>query len=172
LKSRKIIVYGARNLPAFDFVNGETSILLYDPKVRDNVYFEENHQATCFGMGIKKNVRIMLMSRNNNVPGISFYDCLYKKGNFVQFYDKRVCFLSKKLPKTASRKIHLDYLVITGNPQVTIEQIQRIFEADEIIVDPSNSRWRSNGWKEEAAKMGVKIRLVNETGAYVIELGY
>ena len=68
-----------------------------------------------------------------------------------------------------SRKIHLDYLVITGNPNVTIEQIKKIFVADEIIVDPSNSRWRSNVWKAEAVKMREKIRFTNETGAYVIE---
>jgi len=170
LKTKKIIVYAAKNLPAFDFVNGETSILLYDPKVRDNAYFDENHQSTCFALGIKKKLRILLTNRKGSLPGFSFQDCFYKQDNFVQFYDKRIGFLNRKLQQAINSKIHLDYLVITGNPKVTIEQIQKIFTADEIIVDPSNSRWRSNAWKAEAAKMGVKIHFINETGAYVKDL--
>jgi len=169
LKSRKIIVYAAKNLPAFDFINGGTSILLYDPKVRDNVYFEENHQATCSALGIKNNLRIMLTSGKINSSGLLFHDCFYKKGDFIQFYDKRIGFLNRQLPALVNRKIHLDYLVLTGNPKVTIDQIKKIFAVDEIVVHPSNSRWISNEWKAEAALMKMKIRFVNETGAYVIQ---
>jgi competence protein ComEC len=169
LKSRRIIVYGANNLPAFDFINGQTSILLYDHKAHDNIYFEENHQAVTSAIGIKRSIGIMLTSGNSNSHCFSFHDWLYKKGNFIQFYDKRLCFLNRKLPGTLIRKIHMDYVVITGNPQVTIKQIKKIFTMDKIIVDPSNSRRRSNAWKAEAAKMGEKIHVVNGEGAYEID---
>ena len=169
LKSKKVIVYAAKNLAAFDFIDRQTSILLYDPNVRNNVYFDENHLATCYSMGIRNNLKIMQTYRNNNFPAFSYRDYFYKKDNFIQFNEKRFGFVNRKLPKAIKNRIHLDYLIITGNPKVTIEQIQKIFAAGEIIVDPTNSRWRSNEWKAEAAKMGVKIRIVNETGTYEID---
>jgi competence protein ComEC len=169
LKSKRIIVYGANNLPAFDFINGQTNIFLCDPKAKDNSYFEENHQAASSAMGIKSSIGIMLTSGNSNSHGFLFQNWLYKKGNFIQFNNKRLFLLSRKLPGTLTYMIHIDYVVLTGNPQVTIEQIRKIFVMDEIFVDPSNSRWRSNAWKAEAAKLGVKIHVVSETGTYEID---
>lgn len=169
LKSREIIVYGVKNFPAFNFVSGETSILLADPKLSDNVYFDENLKENCSAMGIKNTLRLMLTSGKRNSPGFSFHHCFYKKGNFIQFHNKRIGFFDKSFPAEINRKIHVDYLIITGNPKVTIEQIRKVFSADEIIVDPSNSPWRSKVWKEEAVKKRMIFHSVIETGAYVIE---
>jgi hypothetical protein len=112
----------------------------------------------------------MLLSGSSESTGFSCYGCFYKRDGFIRFFDKRIYILNRKLPKTVSRKFYLDYLIITGNPAVTIDQIQKIFEVKEIIVDPSNSRWRSDTWKKEGAVNGANVNVVNEKGARVIDL--
>jgi competence protein ComEC len=169
LKSRKIIVYGVKNFPAFDFVSGVTNILIADPKLYDNVFFVENLKENYSALGIKNTVKLNSLSGKRSSPGFTFHGCFYKKGNFIQFHNKRIGFCDKSFPVEINRKIHVDYLIITGNPKVTIEQIQKVFSADEIIVDPSNSPWRSKAWKEESVKKRVGFHSVNETGSYMIE---
>ncbi len=168
-KSRKILVYGVGNFPVFDFVSGETSILLADPKLHDNVYFDENLKSSCSAMGIKNSLRLTSPSGKRNLHVFAFHGCFYEKGNFIQFHNKRIGFIDKTFPPGINRKIHVDYLIITGNPKVTIEQIRKVFIADAIIVDPSNSPWRSKAWKQEAVKERVTFHDVNETGVFEID---
>jgi len=170
LKSASIIIYGARNLPAVDFISGGASVFLYHPEVMNNDYFSENHLITYEKMKIRKSTNKMLLSGSSEPTGFSCYGCFYKRDGFIRFFDKRIYILNRKLPKTVSRKFYLDYLIITGNPAVTIDQIQKIFEVKEIIVDPSNSRWRSDTWKKEGAVNGANVNVVNEKGARVIDL--
>jgi competence protein ComEC len=170
LKSASIIIYGARNLPAVDFISGGASVFLYHPEVMNNDYFSENHLITYEKMKIRKSTNKMLPSGSRESPGFSCYGCFYNKDGFIRFFDKRIYILNRKLPKTVSRKFYLDKIIIHGNPAVTIDQIRKIFEVREIIVDPSNSWWRSDTWKKEGAVNGVKVSVVNETGACVIDL--
>ena len=100
----------------------------------------------------------------------SCYGFFYIKDCFIRFFDKRIFILNRKLPKSAGRKFFVDYLVITGNPAVTMDQIRNIFEVKEIIVDPSNSGRSSDEWKKEGAGKGLNVHVVNEAGAYVKEI--
>jgi len=170
LGSARMIIYGARNLPAVDFISGGASVFLYHPEVMNNDYFSENHLITYEKMKIRKSTNKMLSSGSRGSPGFSCYGCFYKKDGFIRFFDKRIYILNRKLPKTISRKFYLDIIIIYGNPAVTIDQIRKIFEVREIIVDPSNSRWRSDIWKKEGAVKGASVYVVNEKGACVIDL--
>jgi competence protein ComEC len=170
LRSKNIILYGMRDLPAFDFVSGKTNFLLSDPKLSDNVYFDERLKENNSATGIKNTLRLTISPGKKNSSGFKLHNCFYKRGNFIQFYNKRLYFLDKSFLSEIKSKIHVDYLIITGNPKVTIEQIRKVFIAEAIIADPSNSPWRSKAWKEEAVKKRIPFHDVNETGVFTIEL--
>jgi competence protein ComEC len=169
INSVKMIIYGARNLPAADFINGRKSVFLYHPGVKNNIYFTENHMMTYESMDVRKTTAIMMRNADNRLPGFSFDGWFFIRGGFISFFDKRIYILNKKLPGKINRRIRLDYLIISGNPSVKMEEILRVFEVKEIIVDPSNSGWRSDAWKREGTVRGANVYIVTEKGARVMD---
>jgi len=171
-QSDRFIVYGFKDLPAFDFVSAKESILVLPAKDQgrtDDPVFSENLQQTWTAFGVSKHLRLSLFMDRTPSQKFTYQGRFYKKGNFIQFRDKRIGFISRGLPDQIKRKIHIDYLVITGNPKLTMEQLNKIFTPDEIIIDPSNSNGKAKVWMGKAAGLRIKCHSINVSGAVMID---
>jgi competence protein ComEC len=162
----KIIVYGTKDLSAIELVMGNHAVFLYSPGVLKNISFLENRKATHDALGIVNEIRFM--QRNTDEAGSRFScrDWFYKKGEFIQLGDIRMAIHCRGFAKPVKYVISLDYLILTGNPDISIGQLLKVFKAREIIADPTNRGWRVKKWKEEAKQCGVGFYSVSEKGLF------
>jgi hypothetical protein len=91
---------------------------------------------------------------------------LASAGRFFLFGEKLVFVLDRKLPEGFRGHFRVDYLVLSGNPNVRMEDLERIFNPGMVIIDAANIRSRTGKWSEDAAKLGVPCHLVTMNGAF------
>jgi len=67
-------------------------------------------------------------------------------------------------------QIPVDYLIISNNPKISIEELQANFSPKLIILDSSNSNYFAQKLIPEAEKIGIPLYTVNNSGACIIKL--
>ncbi len=166
VNQKKIIIYNVRNSTVVDFMNGKKGTLLTDSVLMndDNKlnYHVVNNRIKS-GIGSYENIV--------NLENDFFDQSLYKKGNFIQFYDKKFVIINNefKLYPTDT-KMNVDYILITNNSRINISDLENIFEFEELIIDNSNSFWQVNKWVEECEKAGIKYYVLGNQGAKEIKI--
>jgi len=70
---------------------------------------------------------------------------------------------------TSNSKITIDYLILSGNINLTVTEIQKFFQFKNLIIDSSNKPYRINQWKKECEMLGVKYHSVIDHGAFIIK---
>jgi len=66
--------------------------------------------------------------------------------------------------------IDIDYLIITGNPDLDMTQLLDNYHCKLVIIAPSNSNLNNNKWQEVMRKRKVPFYIVKEQGAFVVNL--
>ena len=92
-----------------------------------------------------------------------------KNSTFFLFETKRLGILKEKIPKSTNGIIHLDYLIISGNPSIMLKEVMKVFKVREIVFDATNSLTKINCWLEEGHKLGLHCHAVTRDGAFVRE---
>ncbi|MEI6683796.1 MAG: ComEC/Rec2 family competence protein [Bacteroidota bacterium] len=87
-------------------------------------------------------------------------------GRFIQAGKCRIAILGKPPPKGFNGQICVDYLVISGNPNLPMADIMKVFRPRGVIIDASNSRFRTAQWLREAALLRVSCHAVTISGAF------
>ncbi len=64
----------------------------------------------------------------------------------------------------------VDYIIITNNLTAGTEQLIKLFDFKEIIIDSSNNYRTVRYWKEECRVKGIDPIIIYETGAFISEL--
>ena len=64
-----------------------------------------------------------------------------------------------------NRKMKVNYVIISGNPRIFVDEVVKIFAPEMIIIDGTNSRHNTKTWMKESEKQGVPCRAVTITGA-------
>ncbi len=166
LNQDKIIVYNVRNSTAIDFIKSGKGVLLMDSTLivnQDKIQYHVANSRIKSGIGINENY---LPIENDILDGH-----LYKKGNFVQFGNKRLLVINDNFKLYSSDiKIHVDFILLTKNTRINIADILNNFEFAELIIDNSNSYWNINRWIEECDKLELKYHLISKQGARVIQI--
>ena len=153
-RQKKLIVYNVPRQSAIDFIHRGNYLYFGDTVV------SANPQLTNFHL---RPARISLFS---NKPGYNQLSA--DTYPFYQFYDKRILLIDtdiKYLP--LSQKINVDYLVISKNPKIKIEELSRTFNSKLIIFDASNPVWKIEQWKKECEDLHLPFHQVSEQGAFV-----
>jgi competence protein ComEC len=168
INQRKFIVYNVNKSSVYDFINGRKNCLLADSLFTDNenkfLFFVQNNW---WDMGLKHNVKF-------DLKDTLFYQDefpLYKRRNFIGFFDKRIVIVDKKFYCCHNtKKFEVDYLIIANNPEVKISDLVKLFNTKQIIIDSSNSYWKVNKWKKEANELNINIYSIFDLGAYVVDI--
>lgn len=167
--TRQFFIYDTRNSGLYDCISKGSSILIGDTRNLENPFFADNLKKCWGAIGTTGKYRLLFH------PGISnerpFRDPLvfFKKGSFFQFHDKRFAIICKKVPRGAIQKLKVDYLIISGNPRIRLADILCLYSVKSVIIDNSNSPWRSADWMKEAAAMHLSCHSVPGAGPFVAE---
>ena len=114
-KQKKLIVYNVPAHKAIDFINGNTYHFVGDSDLMEDGVLQNFHLKPA-------RISFMLTKADDSFP-------LFQKHNFYQFYDKRILLIdSPFIYPTLSKKINVDYIVISKNPRLFISKLAAGFQ--------------------------------------------
>ncbi len=155
---KKIIVYNVPNHKAIDFVSANKYQFLGDSDLENEGVLKNFHL---------KPGRISLMAYNK----VDTIDALYKLNSFYQFHKKRFLLLDSAITyEPVSKKIDLDYIIISKNPKLFIPKLANVFNAGMYIFDASNPMWKIQKWKKDCEDLHLRFYSVPEQGAFITDL--
>ncbi len=157
-RQKKIIVYNVAQHNAIDFIKGDQYYFVGDlEEVSDKLLMNYNVNPA----------RVAFMANHES----SMPEIIYKKNNFYQFYNRKLLVVdSSRLYYPLDKKISIDYIVISKNPQITISSLSNIFDCGYYIFDASNTPWKIEKWKKECEELHLQSHSVSEQGAFVTDL--
>jgi competence protein ComEC len=166
LKQRNIIVYDIGKVSAFQLTNGKKAILIADSAFLVDTANQEYHILNNLWMhGIKVFDRVDIAEENIN-------GFVLKINSFIQFYEKRIFIVDEKIELFPSDdKIKVDYLILSHNSTIRVENLLRSIDFRKLIFDSSNSSWKVKQWKAECLEAGVDYYDVRERGAFTVSAG-
>jgi competence protein ComEC len=86
---------------------------------------------------------------------------LKKHGNLIQFYDKRILILDNEMANIQlPQKLKADYLYVTQNPHISLEQINKNYDYQTLVIDGSNSTKSITQLETEARLMHINYRVI------------
>ena len=102
----------------------------------------------------------------------SFSGPLYfGKQNFYQFADFRILRWNKDFDNIKFlHKIKVDAVFISGNPRVSLQDIEMSIKFSSLIIDANNPDYKVQDWVLAARKMNIPCYVLNKNPAYVIML--
>lgn len=157
-RQKKIIVYNVPNHKAIDFVSGNKYQFLGDKDLEIAGVLKNFHL---------KPGRISLMAYNK----MDTIDVLYRHNNFYEIYTKRILLIDSAIAyEPVSKKIDIDYIIISKNPKLFIPKLASIFNAGIYVFDASNPIWKIEKWKTDCEELHLRFHSVPEQGAFVTDL--
>lgn len=167
---QKITIYSINKHSAMDFIDGDKLYAFASNNFPEKAYsfIIKNNR---FAEGIKQVIDIKELERRE--VGKKENANFYKKGNYIQFYNKRLVLVNQALPKKRfnSKKLDCDYIIIQNNPKISIAEVLKYYRTREIIVDGSNSNWNIEKWKAECVNLDSSVfKDIRNDGAYIIHV--
>ncbi|MEO9144157.1 MAG: ComEC/Rec2 family competence protein [Ginsengibacter sp.] len=155
---KKIIVYNIPTHKAIDFISRHYFQFVGDSMVmQDKLLHNYNVRPARIAFRLKENT----LTSNN----------FYKRDDFYQFYQCKLLMIDTLVKyQSPESKIALDYIVLSKNARVKIEDLEKIFDCKKYIFDASNSLWKIGQWKKECEELHLQSHSVSEQGAFVINL--
>ncbi len=166
-QQKKLIIYSIPKTSAIDFISAKNNVLFTDSAFAQNksgLLFHVKHNWWDLGINSTKIISDTIQTKNLNIAN-----------NFIQFYDKRVVIINdrhilRKKQVISLNPLTVDYLIISKNSPIHIADILKVYQANKIIFDSSNSEYRINKWKKECVVLNQPYYSVQEEGALIVNL--
>ena len=157
-KQKKIVVYDVPSHKAIDFINGNAYHFVGDTDLNTDGLLQNFHL---------KPARIQMMVKAK----VDSLDDLFAQNNFYQFYDKRILLIDSSISyNPLSKKIAVDFIVISKNPKLFIPKLAEVFNCSIYIFDSSNPLWKIEKWKKDCEELHLHFYSVPEQGAFITNL--
>jgi competence protein ComEC len=158
-KQKKIMVYNIAKTSAIDFINAKSNVLLTDSifaKNKSMLLFHILHNWWDLGLNDSRIISDNFRNKDFNL-----------KSGFIQFLDKRIVILDHPIEfkKQKSEPFTLDYLIVSKNVKMSVQEMKGLFRAKKIIFDSSNSIYQIRKWKEECLFLNQEYDAVMDEGA-------
>ncbi len=161
-KNNSFTVYNIHKYPAYHFVGGKTNILLTDSTLSEK----------SINFGIKNN---LLKLRRTDLQRLPVSEniktkILQKKNNYILFSDKKIVLISdkKQVQYTADMPLEIDYLILSNNPYISINDILELYHPKLIIFDSSNKYNKLKRWESECKSLNQNFFSVSDSGAFCL----
>jgi hypothetical protein len=168
-----MIFYAPGKQSAIGFINGKRQTLLADSiliKDKIAVKFQFAGAKSLFGIQSENTFALDTVAEyDHKLPKSVKPLCSF--GNYFLFHNKRIVVIDS-LPKSngAISKLYVDYLWIRHNPKIRITDLTKLYDPGMIIIDGSNSFYRTEKWMAEFRKAGLKAYSLKNSGALVVDL--
>lgn len=172
-KQQKIVFYSINKQSAIGFINGKEQLLIADSVLLNDktaIKFQLDGTRTLLGLSSTKIIALdTLVHSNQNLP--ENLKALGSQGNNFLFRNKRIVIIDS-IPtiRGSCIKLKVDYLVLRNNPKFKIKNLQQLYEPKFVIIDGSNSFYKTEKWMAEFKKAGVNAYSVKKSGAYIVDL--
>jgi len=172
-QQQKIIFYSSNKQSAIGFINGKGQLLIADSvliKDRANNKFQFEGAKLLFGISTNLVVALDTLAECNQLfPEKT--SGLYSFGKNFMFHSKRIIIVDS-IPKLSGnlKKLRVDYLVIRNNPKFHINDLKKLYQPGLIIIDGSNSNYKTDKWITECKTAGLKVHGIRNQGAYIVDL--
>lgn len=156
MNQQRIIVYNANKLSAIDFILGRQYIfeggesLLKDPLT--------------YSFAIKPSHTLNRIKEAEKIHGY------YKKDRAILFQNKKILCVNSALVKVSGSPIHLDLIILSGNPKLYISQIKAVTKTSQIVIDGSVPAWKARYWIRDCDSLHIPCHNVATDGAFVMNL--
>lgn len=175
LVQRKFYVYNIQGLSAINFIDGNNNVLFSDIE-KQTSKLNYALKGNWLSLGVEKERVIpfsqlkeqflftnLLTTNNEN---------LFFKKNFFDFYGKRIVVIRDNFKTNDSLKvvIPVDYMVLSKNIKMSLYDLLKGFKPKLIIIDSSNSKWKTEKWAEEAHQLNIPCYIVSKNGAFVADI--
>ena len=153
----KLIVYNIPHHQAIDLVNGQHSLFIADSAICQNPPLQNFHVKPSRIFYRLKTITASLTLTNTlkALPGGS----------------KRILFIEGEIKiKPGTSGCLVDIIILSGDADITIGELQKMVVCNEIVFDSSNSAGKINKWKAECENAGIPFYSVAEKGAFIFNL--
>jgi len=167
-RQQKIIFYSSGKQSAIGFINGEQQTLLADSVLlNDKTVKKFQFDGAGALLGITAVKAVALDTVADIKETLSFRNLGY---NFF-FHNKRIALIDS-IPRAEGEcaKLKVDYLVIRHNPRFRVSDLTKLYSPGLIIIDGSNSVYKSEKWMAEFKKAGLNTYSIKQNGAYTVDL--
>ena len=163
----QFIVYQTGKYDYLAFIHKGTEIALTDkdvieyPELVDYQVSEHNIRAH-----IKKRILYNINSfESQQTPNYT------KKKQFISFDGLLLAIITPENYMQKYREsIQVDYLIISGNPNLQIDTLLTYYHCKNLIIAPSNAQWNIKKWKQSLTKKSIPTYYVKEEGAFVLNV--
>lgn len=92
-------------------------------------------------------------------------------GKYIDFEGKRFLIINNKsqIKYNSKFKLKVDYIILSKNIYIEMEDLKRLYNPDLVIFDSSNKIIRIERWREECKEQNLKFWSVPEQGAFCLE---
>jgi len=159
--SPQMIVFNSQKVGLYNFISGNENILIGDTAVLNPDSRTLDFSAKGFWL-------------NEGLPEFKFRESKLlksKNSNFIQFEGKRIAVIKdkKEVEFTSQKPLKMDFVIISNNPYVSIEEIVDLYQPELIIFDSSNKKLRCERWREECLAINQEFFSVPGQGAFITE---
>ena len=158
-QQQKLVIYNVPHHSAIDFISGSAcsfagdSVVLADASIR--------------------NFNLKAANIRDHVYNAYFPNTLPNVNDVIlQFGPKKVVLLDCPLsiPAKVEKKIPVDVIVICRNANISMTDLQALFDVDQIVVDGSNSQWKTAQWKKDCEQLHLRFHSVASDGAFTMKI--
>jgi competence protein ComEC len=98
-------------------------------------------------------------------------DVFFQQQQFINFHNQRILIVNPAFAEAKFKKqIRVDYLIISGNPNIEITKLLHTVDCKQIIIASSNAAWNIKKWRKNLETLKTPTYFVKEEGAFVLGL--
>lgn len=156
-QQQKLIVYNIPRYRAIDVLDGSDCLFLGDVRLLNN--------TTLAGYHLRPS-RIL-----HGVSGRGSLSRIKVSGPLVAGPHKKILVVTHPFTiPVPARKIPVDLIILSGNPDISLGQLASRFTCAEYIFDSSNPLWKIQHWKKAADSLHLRHQTISEQGALEMDL--
>ena len=172
-RQQKIVFYSINKQSAIGFIDGKEQILIADSGLLNDktaIKFQLDGARSFYGLLAVKNFALDTITDYGECLPEEIHG-LRNRGNNFMFHNKRIVIIDS-IPNVRGTctKLNVDYLVIKNNPKLRIKDLRQLYQPECVIIDGSNSIYKTEKWLAEFKKAGLKAYSVSKSGAFIVEL--
>ncbi len=156
-QQERMIVYNIPKHRALDLVSGTHAIVLADTALLRNESLIRNTLAPA-SVFLRYHRLSAICLDSIAVQGF------YRRGHKIVLVSQPPTFIREP------RRIAVDVMIISGNPDTRIADLLLVFDIRRVVFDASNPAWKVRKWMAECGQQGVDAYDVAAKGAFVMNL--
>lgn len=152
-----LLAYNIPGHQAIDFINGKNYVCKSD----NGLYEKPSLQN-----GYLRPARIFYRTE----PAAST-DLLLANDLLIQFNSRRIITIDRPIAfKPPPSKIHVDLIIISKNPRISLPGLASVFDCPQWVFDASNSARNIREWEKACRQLGLTCYNMVDKGAFVMNM--